>query len=271
MNTGIFVNKMFTEILLFRHIMRIIAKQADYYDCIMKQGLDKTLLYHRTTEQQILTQHTTAYRYYQQFKERTINDYVHLPEIKPNQLSHYLTVDTGLLGFCGQQYLIISCQYQTINISSSSYSRWLDKLKENHITPHHCLYDLLHDYLYNKQKQYSRQRRAYITIDGKEKLILSSFKQDNAIKLPDELFIELNCPVFLIYTPHHSQTTLIKNPLLKPLDFQCLLNPQQCFQEIAMYLGNFLTQKDNPKQITDNKVLCAAKGFDIKTSFRKSN
>lgn len=249
--------------------MFIISKQSDYYDCIMKQGLDKSIIYHRNEQCQVVSRYSNIYRYFQKFQENTINDYIHLPNIKQNiSVNGYLKINTGLLGFCGKQYLIIICQHQDKYFSSCVYHRWIDNLKQAKLTDYDCsVYELMYDYLMKKHKQYPWQRRSII--EGKEKEILTLLSKQNGLDIPHELFIELDCPVFFVYQSHNSYTTLIKNPMLKILDFQCIFNPQQCFQEIAMYIGNFLNQKDNPEQITDNKVLCAAKGFDVKTSFRK--
>ena len=251
--------------------MYIISKHVDYYDCIMKQGIDKSLIYYRhETHQDSLSPYSAIYRYYQKFKEESVNESVRLPAIKKNTYSS-LSISTGLLGFCGRQYPVVLCQYlDTLYVTSCIYHHWLDKLKQSKLSNHEAnVYKLIQDYLKQEHKEYIWQRHAYSRFDSKEKLILATIEKQSGLKISDELFIELETPIFFIYQNYQSKTILIKNPILKTLDFQSIFNPELCFQEIAMYIGNFLNQKDNPQQITDSKILCVAKGFDVKTSFRK--
>jgi hypothetical protein len=201
-----------------------------------------------------------------------VNGYFYLPSLSPSCYANtYININTGLLGFCGEQYIVMTCQYKDITLASCIYSRWLDKLKQHKIDGYQKnIYQYMDKYLAEKYKKYfysNYQCELAIT----EKNMLATINNQQGIKLRDELFIELNCPVFFVYQSYCGNTLLIKNPPLKPFDFQCVLGPEMAFQEIALYIGNFLTKRDNPLQITDNKVLCAAKGFDVKTSFRKSS
>lgn len=253
--------------------MYIISKFHDYYDCIMKQGLDKSLIYHRNEEHiKHLPRNLGIYRYYQEFMEKTVGGYLYLPDSpKSSKYSYpYVTIDTGLLGFCGKQYLVMICEYEDeLYLASCIYSRWIDTLKKSKLEYYQKnTYALIEKSFIEQRKTYFYTNR-YGRLTINEKNILTTLNNLNGIKISDELFIELDCPIFFIYSPYNGQAILIKNPVLKPLDFQCVLSPEICFQEIALYIGNFLTKVDNPLQITDNKILCAAKGFDTKTSFRK--
>ncbi len=79
--------------------MYIISKFHDYYDCLMKQGVDKTLIYHRNEEyNDNLLGKLGIYRYYQDFIKKTVNGYLYLPN-PANARGHsysYVTIDTGL-------------------------------------------------------------------------------------------------------------------------------------------------------------------------------
>lgn len=252
--------------------MYIISKFHDYYDCLMKQGVDKTIIYHRNEEyNDSLPRNFALYRYYQEFIKKTVNGYVYFPSL-PKASGHaysYATIDTGLLGFCGKQYLVILFQYKDIYLASCIYSRWLDKLKQIKLESYQKnAYQLIEHHLAEKNKTYF-YNNYYGGLKVNEKNILATLHHQNAIKISDELFIELDCPLFFICQSYNGKTLLIKNPPLKQFDFQCVLSPEISFQEISHYISNFLTKRDNPSQITDNKILCAAKGFDIKTSFRK--
>ncbi|MDD1617658.1 MAG: hypothetical protein LUQ28_14520 [Methylococcaceae bacterium] len=253
--------------------MYIISKFHDYYDCLMKQGMDKTLIYHRNEEyNDNLLGKLGIYRYYQEFLKKTVSDYVYLPN-PVNARGHsysYATIDTGLLGFCGKQYLVIIFQYNEMPyLASCIYPRWIDTLKQTKLDGYRKNTYLLIEKSLTEQTKPAFYTNRYGGLAVNEKNILTTLNTLNGSKINDELFIELNCPVFFMYQPYNGNTVLIKNPPLKPFDFQCVLSPELCFQEIAHYIGNFLTKTDNPLQITDNKILCAAKGFDVKTSFRK--
>lgn len=249
--------------------MYIISKFHDYYDGIMKQGMDKSLIYQRT-EETISSKSFLLHRYYQNLSEDWIRNHYWIP--KPNRQFPISTdakieIKIGLLGFCGHQYLVLLCNhiqnYALQNqIKSCIYQRWLEKLKgfsfEN--CTKNAFQLIQHDLTtpYNPKSYHSKRCVSQVNIER-------IFNQHHRTKLSDDFFIELNCPVFLI-----ADGFIIKNPPLQQFDFQCVFNPEACFQELSHYLGNVLTQPDNPSQITDNKVLCSAKGFDVKTSFRKS-
>lgn len=250
--------------------MYIISKYRDYYDCLMKQGVDKTIIYHRNEEYSDSSlKQLGIYRYYQEFVKKTANGYFYLPDLTSSRYCYpCVTINTGLLGFCGKQYLVMRYQYKDIpDIASCSYPRWIDKLKQTHLEG----YRKMIENAYTEKAKTGFYYHLYGGLDVTEKNVLMTLNKFNATKIKDEFFIELNCPVFFIYLADRHNTVLIKNPPLKPLDFQCVLPPESCFQEIAHYISNFLTVRDNPLQITDDKILCVAKGFDIKTSFRKAS
>jgi hypothetical protein len=232
----------------------------------MKQGLDKSLIYSRNEEILDCSKNRLHYDYYQELRTKTINDYIHTQKSG-------VSINTGVLGFCGKQYLILFYHHDEINfLVSCSYPRWVKKLKETKLndSPKNA-YKVIENSLMEKG-QYKTFFHHRQELKMTQENILMTLTEYNDKKINDELFIELNCPLFLIYISHNNwgKTYLIKNPPLHCLDFQCILRPELCFQEIAHYLGNVLTKRDNPAQITDNKILCAAKGFDVKTSFRKS-
>jgi hypothetical protein len=249
--------------------MYIISKFHDYYDGIMKQGMDKSLVYQRT-EETISSKSFLLTLHYYTIYDDLICDRYWIPSSNrkyPVSTDGKIEIEIGLLGFCGHQYLVLLCNHLQSyalqsQIKSCSYQRWLEKLKG--LSFENCTknaFQLIENNLttpYNSKNYHNKRCISHANVER-------IFKQYHGTKLNDDFFIELNCPIFLI-----ADGLIIKNPPLQQLDFQCVFNSEECFQEISHYLGNVLTQPDNPSQITDNKVLCSAKGFDVKTSFRKA-
>lgn len=93
---------------------------------------------------------------------------------------------------------------------------------------------------------------------------LDSFKQ----------FFELyNTPIFSIMLKWHDfredRTILTVNPNLSMLHFQTVRSPYYAYQDLRMYLSN-KAAPEKPIPTISNEDMIAAKGFDIKSSFRKA-
>jgi hypothetical protein len=91
---------------------------------------------------------------------------------------------------------------------------------------------------------------------------------------PHEFHLKLNSPYFLVENEsmtHKREICIEINPNLRHLGFPKVLDPFTAYQEIEMFFNSVLiniNDKEVP-QITDDKIICEAKGFDKKMSFRK--
>lgn len=89
-----------------------------------------------------------------------------------------------------------------------------------------------------------------------------------------DFYVRINAPYFLVepFNSYRSDVVrLVLNPPLFEIGFAKIRDPYSTFQSIEMFFNTILinrNDKDAP-QITDNKVICEAKGFDSKISFRK--
>lgn len=83
-----------------------------------------------------------------------------------------------------------------------------------------------------------------------------------------DIFFDLKVPVFVRFGVTYGDFEgVTKNPELTRLSFQNFMDPFTCYQELSMYLGGILTDRDDPSQVTNDKVLRDSKGFD-KMSFK---
>lgn len=83
----------------------------------------------------------------------------------------------------------------------------------------------------------------------------------------DKLHEKLQCPLLMFMTvKNKSQVKL--NPKLSCYNFQQIMNPLELFQTIEMWFNN-LVSPEKPIPEISNEDLIEAKGFDLKSSFRK--
>jgi hypothetical protein len=92
-----------------------------------------------------------------------------------------------------------------------------------------------------------------------------------SLGINDEFYVNARAPYFLIsgVSTYHNHIVVVKNPNLQEIGFYKILDPFTAFQEIEMFFNSVLINKNDSPQITDDKVICEAKGFDKKISFRK--
>lgn len=99
--------------------------------------------------------------------------------------------------------------------------------------------------------------------------------RENPNKFFDSLkhFFELyDTPIFSIMLDrrfyYEGNTILTVNPNLKLLSFQTMRSPYYAYQDLRMYLSN-KAAPEKPIPTISNEDMIAAKGFDLKSSFRK--
>ncbi len=222
--------------------MRIISKFRDYYDCMQGQGgYGSEPLYLRNKEEVV-------------FKKE---DY---PLLKGHGVifndNPLLTTKFCTIGFCGKVYHCVTAYYRY----SAPLFRACDFDEfESHVKQFN---NEIQDAFYGKRKKWQESmavemKKGFASLKSKEAKDLKFFE--------GKMF-----PVF-VGTPNHDYSSngkIVINERLSSYEFYRVFPPPQAFQEIQMYLSN-LAWPNKPIPKISNNDLIEAKGFDLKTSFRK--
>ena len=220
--------------------MKIISKFKDYYDSINYPG-DDSLLFKRIEIDEII-------------------DTSNIKHLDPNILSQrcYCIGHRGkyvlnefahidIICFCGLFYVYhpIKTKFDVpdykLEFKISKFEDYLELIK-----PHD-----LHKYKVWTLKRHN----AFINIRN-------HFKN---------IFIDKNivyCRISNYRSSKNSFKITYHFKSLKDIRFQSIFDPYTAFQEIEMFLGNYLNNNKEIIDIKDSKVLLESKGFDNKTSFR---
>jgi len=171
-------------------------------------------------------------------------------------------IATEIIAFCGKLFFLFRPDLANLYISNPSDYKlvwYTPELIIPELIPHinsKSIKTLLiknEDKLIQKLKKYTN--RAADIIDN------------NTI---NNLALEFNAPYFKIKPRYYSFIYEIYPNFdsLQKIKFYKVMDINQTYQEIDMYLNSVLIVNKEYPQITDNKVLIEAKGFDLKTSFR---
>lgn len=241
--------------------MLINSKFQDYYDSCLGYGIDKKVVYNREPRY-----FTDVVRSSSEGYGHSLLSKVSIKEINmtkaacngwgPDMTNHremyrrhgvctYSSI--AVLGFCGTLTKVyLSYTYRASDIVHGKYVEggWVSDMYMSA----------------EKMPEDLKKRRLGYFDKG---TIGDSFKEVMERK-NDDLFLELNAPVFLAYSDF-----LIVNPELKKLGFSKIKDGVSAFQEISAYIsGTLNANRVEPEPITD--VLRAqTHGFD-KNSFRKA-
>jgi hypothetical protein len=212
--------------------MKIVSNFKDYYDSIQAYGADETLVYKRVEKEEKIEfpQDELLEKYLDGLFSKAI-------ELKReacrkalgNAWRHDITA--RFLFFCGKVYPYVEA---TLNkfLTDAEYAKV------------HPLF---------------------------QKYLDDAFK---GTKVPLEFFSKFNSPVLLISRERKENFwgryvyTVKSNVSLQKIDFQKTLDPFTCYQELSMYISNFLLEKETiPDWVGDDKVIAKQKGFG-EESFR---
>ena len=247
--------------------MRIISKFHDYYDCIMREGMDLTQVWVRNEESIYCNERKPAYDGDKPTKRKKLFKwtFVKMPTVGRHAIKDGIIKKQHMIGFCGKIYPML--EYA----KDSGEPQFLWNLKdvcefyEKHLTEEQWeafngkKYGFMHSY-YHKH---------YTEFFEKSKQQESSF---------EKLFIEFNTPVFVaVRDSRERDDRIILNAKLADLDFVKKFDPYQAYQEIQMFFGSALSGSDGHKAKYKGQMIepnidditkAESKGFD-KWSFRK--
>lgn len=88
------------------------------------------------------------------------------------------------------------------------------------------------------------------------------------VKTEDFGLIKTHTGEYIYQDVAHPKVTIELNACLKAVEFHRLVDPFTTFQEIQMFLGGLAAPEKSIPPVSD-KDMIVAKGFDLKTSFRK--
>ena len=237
--------------------MRIISDFHDYYDCCQDPS-DKVNVYIRKPEKITLKGDWGGF-YDNGWSWKARQDEPH--------------VDFQYIGFCGSIYPVV----QLIkNEEAPEVVFELSRLKEIY-DEYTTMRKSRHDPDYNNILRAINRWKSFLAT----RIVNYSIhrqKSDKGLFTADllKLFVEHHTPIFSIrelQTPGYGRnnTELALNCRLADYKFARLFPPHLAAQEIEMYLFGVLgTQQREKIPAVSNSDLIEAKGFDLKTSFRKA-
>lgn len=235
------------SVFLLNLYMLIISKFRDYYDTIGEP--DKQLVYRRDWSLVDSRFDRTVWRVPGRYPLRTepFDKY----RFNTNGPGHTMFV----VGFCGKEYVGAYLNgYMNMKYDGSEVCFYPGPLAAPRIT-----YDRL-EIVEHIHPTDEKDRRSLLE------------QVDNVNRREsDELFLQLGCPVYLIFpNPTNDYKNLIVNPRLSDLGFASRLDPVTANQEIAMYLGDRLRARDKDTIEVSDDLRAASRGFD-KWSFRRES
>jgi len=239
--------------------MYIISKKKDYYDGVAgSTGIDKTIVYQRDIIELDDKERPNVFRkktnYTISRKESPFfklgNSHLHKSLYKKYPHNAYF-----IIGFCGKLYI--------------GWKLYSFKKREN-FGDSNVNTEIIFDVDYMKEifepeswtGNFSDNVNYVLTYD------------------PMDLFRTLNSPCFVYDSDYHrkylsdrkwdnpNDPKFIVNPLLKEYEFYKVFDAFQAFQEIQMFLGGVLGNKEKPIIEVADKYKIGQHGFD-KWSFRK--
>ena len=219
--------------------MIIHSKFNDYYDCIQKYGQDSTQHWVRNTSEVKLAYTEPAVAH--------IKDQRYPIEYLDNSSPYSSRWTWYWLGIAGKVYPIYT------NTEQFMYST--DAIIDN-IKASDKKGDKLRSFL--ARAKYSRKS---------QKIYFDNVFEDT--KAFEYLFSKYNAALWLLNRLDYAKGYVLTiNPILKQFDFQTVLDPMTCYQEITMYLSGVLGCSCPTTVEVADKYRIDGHGFD-KWSFRK--
>lgn len=231
--------------------MRIISKFHDYYDTVMKTGMDTEVIYQREVQE----------------IEISSRDKDNYPALRSTSFqgnkSTRVEISYLYLGYCGKIYPAVQV----------SVTPWLA-----HVAEEYCFFNAedaiseISKYVDLKEKHRYKFLRDRSYFDERvQEDYLRFFNQEPSKELLKK-FSDYNVPLF-VYQKNpepgrNHEYQLLLNPSLKDLKFMKVKEPYSAFQDISSFVSGVLNQPVNKMVVLNDQMKIAKHGFD-KWSFRK--
>ena len=232
--------------------MYIISKNKDYYDGVVGSvGMDKTIVYERTTDE-IIENHKMPDEFngkkYSWDKTSPFLSVCGVDVDKKNK--KYSDVHGFIVGFCGKLYLGWKFDYK-IKVWNNEYHEYREDIKTDFI------------YGYENAKKYLKANYWRSNLGDDVKYVMNYD--------PINLFRKNKTPIFIYdgdkRSPRNSSVFII-NPILKEYEFYKVMDSFTAFTELQMFIGGVLGIGEKEIVEIDDKYKIPQHGFD-KWSFRR--
>lgn len=210
--------------------MKIHSDFKDYYDIGLSVGVDKSLHYDRRERGYDAAEVGLSGIYESMGRYLFSSDH---------------NVEHLIVGFCGTLYPCVAIHWRS---RPTEYIYNSDRLRE----------------VFPDDLKYIRRfgRKHYKSPSAKHSKFVQDIRRNR-----DGIFRALNAPTFVYCQEEGGNDLRVNaNASLKDVQFFKVVDPVTAFQEISMYLGNYLVKRDVPDTIADEYRI-AMHGFD-KRSFR---
>lgn len=251
--------------------MRIYSKFKDYYDSIVPYDKTGSIWERKTKSYCISNQNISCNSLSLKLNNILFSMFSELPRISishPKKPCRKYDDFTMVVGFCGKMYAVIvqieiegesEFPSKTQNIVKNSFLNYSEFMRAK--------YSLHPDVLFFDYFAYLKSLP--FTSDGFKQW---SNKYQN-YKGIDDLFVELNSPVFIVHPKEkhfvfNSKMNLTVNPCMSDLKLQRVFHPFTAYQDIDVYLGNELAVCENANINRSDELIRDSKGFD-NWSFRQ--
>lgn len=215
--------------------MRVVSKFHDYYDGVQRMGQDQSVVYVR---------------------ERKVFDLTH--NLSSNDMASSYWGLSYIIGFCGKIYPCLNVQYvdkpNPFHEYRICYSiEDVDDIVESKFSKSH------------QEKYWRVSPYGWVAGSSRQGLVEHVFKKHTRQDWMS-LFAQHNTPLFLL---NFVDKQLIVNPMLRTYDFARVVDPYTAYQSIYSYITGVLRGPVMPIPQISDEIMCEAKGFDKKWSFRK--
>lgn len=236
--------------------MLISSDFHDYYDSILSYGIDKEVVYNR--KYSLFSEKNKfpdAFKGINSLYDTTFNTAKYF--FSTTIYKNVILINHITIGFCGKIYFCYDITDDNgtrfLLYTENDFEKFFDTAS---FTDKRKLKDAKDGWL-NKDK---KRIRIYECISRKS---FRKLKQDVNI---NKISLFESAPIWT-YTvcQRKSITNLELNPCLKHLNFQRIIDPATAFQELFMFIGCFLSKKENEIVHLSDNDMRDEKGFDEKS------
>lgn len=235
--------------------MLILSKHRDYYDSVLRHGVDKTIVYNRARHEVELKMREVGstlpefFKYHMQMQDYTAND-----DIQKNLIEKYKIIPFAITG------KLVLVVFDTKGMPVQDLRQaiktkdFLDYQKSREV------------YWRNGVSDEDMKKRIQI-IDRYDGADISEFCIQHRIvvaRLYSKKTDDFKTPTW-----HRCNALVVEhNPPLIHYNLQKKIDPFTISQNISMWISGVIGSPSMPMPVMDDKVMVASKGFDERYGFR---